>query len=80
MIATGESPPQREFELMGVACDETARTICHGNDRKGRYELRQADLSLLVKKIAVGIVVAVVPLIIIVSVLWLTESVFKLQQ
>jgi len=41
--------------------------------------VHQADLILMLKKIAVGVVVAVVPLIIIVSVLWITQTAFKLR-
>jgi hypothetical protein len=38
-------------------------------------KVRQEDFVLLLKKIAVGVAVAVVPLIIIVSALWLTRAI-----
>jgi hypothetical protein len=37
------------------------------------YTMRPADLSLLIKKIVVGVVIAAIPLLIISSGLWLTR-------
>jgi hypothetical protein len=36
-----------------------------------------SDITLLAKKIVVGVVVAIVPLIIICSLLWITQASFK---
>jgi hypothetical protein len=39
--------------------------------------MQRNDLVLLLKKIGVGVVVAVVPLIIIASALWLTQTILR---
>ncbi len=44
---------------------------------KKEYEVSRNDLVLLLKKIAVGMAVAGAPLIIIVSVLWLTRTILE---